>query len=894
MKRVEVGKSKRKSGFNRKQDVTAEVGFSVHKTFARLPLCSTIIILALSVLSWIVNPAWAKENQIEILAQRYFSQIRWTECETNLLKQITIGEVAYCGARHNEEDQTPEYSGKKRMPFDVDAELIRWLCTDRIAIKLIDPRGIRLHAARIVGQLDLSFATVDFPLTFENSRFDKDINLTRSQLANFILTGGKIRGIAAYNITVHSDFILMNTRAKGEVSLTEANLGGDLDAIGATFKNPGKIALNAATLKALNIYLYNDFSADGTVNLQNARLEGILNANDGTFKNPGKIALNAENLKAAKVSLTGKFNADGEVDLSDATLEGSLDADNGTFKNTGKIALYAANLKAVNVLFTGKFNAGGKVDLWDATLSGDLRVTGGTLKHPDDFALFAENLNASRVFLDQGFSADGEVDLKGAKLDGALNANGGIFKNTGKIALNAENLTATNLFAADFNADGEVNLWGATLEGVLNADRGTLKNAGKIALNAQNLKAANVSFADKFNADGKVDLQGAKLNGDLNADDGTFKNPGQDALNADQFKAANVYFTDGFNAKGKVHLLGATLEGDLVTMGAVFRNPQLTAFDGNRTNVAGDIYFMALTAVGKVDFISAQVKGQFFWEPTHSDRTELDLSHTVVGPLFDRNKQWPQQGHLILDGFIYSRFGDGNTDAQSRIQWLDLQRPKITSAYQRFVAYMCRLFSGEEQRDSEKLHVEFRPQPYEQLAKVLRENGDDAGAKNVLIAMENARWWHGSIGFWDRCWSWILWVTIGYGYELWRVLWFIAGFLILGTLLFFWGYNSEAIVQIDKESTEHFLWFNAFVYSLELFVPLVELHQAKHWGPDPELRQNRPKVPLTLFRPLSKYQLQFGPAFGKHLRWYLWFHVLAGYFFTSMLIAGITGLAQKI
>ncbi len=103
--------------------------------------------------------------------------------------------------------------------------------------------------------------------------------------------------------------------------------------------------------------------------------------------------------------------------------------------------------------------------------------------------------------------------------------------------------------------------------------------------------------------------------------------------------------------------------------------------------------------------------------------------------------------------------------------------------------------------------------------RVLREDGDDAGAKSVLIAMENARWWYGKIGFWDRCWSWILWVTIGYGYDTWRVLWFIGGFVIVGTLLFFWGHESGVITQTDGDNPEHSRPFNPFVYSLEAISP---------------------------------------------------------------------------
>ncbi|MGD0075102.1 MAG: hypothetical protein ABSD31_12305 [Candidatus Binataceae bacterium] len=134
-------------------------------------------------------------------------------------------------------------------------------------------------------------------------------------------------------------------------------------------------------------------------------------------------------------------------------------------------------------------------------------------------------------------------------------------------------------------------------------------------------------------------------------------------------------------------------------------------------------------------------------------------------------------------------------------------------------------------------------------------------------------------------------MTIGYGYNTWRALWFISGFVLAGTFLFFWGYKSEAITRVDKETPGPFR-FNSFIYSLETFLPLVDLQQAKHWAPDPEIRP-RPRIPVVAFKPLSKYQLQFGPAFGRRLRWYLWIHFLMGWFFTAMLIAGISGLVQQ-
>jgi len=71
-------------------------------------------------------------------------------------------------------------------------------------------------------------------------------------------------------------------------------------------------------------------------------------------------------------------------------------------------------------------------------------------------------------------------------------------------------------------------------------------------------------------------------------------------------------------------------------------------------------------------------------------------------------------GKLAIDGFVYSSFeaypGDSSWEAHTRMRWLAPRPPG------------------------------FHPQPYRQLARVLRENGDEPGATQVLIAEEDARY----------------------------------------------------------------------------------------------------------------------------------------------------------
>ena len=64
---------------------------------------------------------------------------------------------------------------------------------------------------------------------------------------------------------------------------------------------------------------------------------------------------------------------------------------------------------------------------------------------------------------------------------------------------------------------------------------------------------------------------------------------------------------------------------------------------------------------------------------------------------------------------------------------------------------------------------------------MLREAGDDSGARKVLIALEDARLKHGSLTIGQRVKQWLLRLTVGY--VPLRALWYIAFFVILGTFL---------------------------------------------------------------------------------------------------------------
>jgi hypothetical protein len=434
------------------------------------------------------------------------------------------------------------------------------------------------------------------------------------------------------------------------------------------------------------------------------------------------------------------------------------------------------------------------------------------------------------VFLRGGFSAEGEVRLLGAQIAGDLDCSAGSFKNPGKNALSADraDVRGSVLLRSDFCAKGEVRLIGARIRGDLACSGGTFKNPGKHALNAERSDVkGSVFLRGGFSAEGEVRLVGAQIGVRLNCCGASIKNPGKDALSADGADVkGDVFLHEGFSAEGEVRLARAEIGGALDCGGGRF---------------------------SQVKAETAAIAGPLFWRRVKAaETTKLDLINASAGSLVDDEESWPSKGNLLLDGFVYGQIsGDSPRDAKTRLRWLERQEP-------------------------------FRPQPYRQLAKVLREAGDDSGARKVLFKMECRRTQEERSTY-ARLKGWVLRLGVGYGIYPLRAFGWLVLVWALGWGLFRHGYFSGAMAPTDKDAyhcfvdhgrlPDHYQRFTASIYSLENSLPFVNLGQKDHWAPDPNP--------------------QGSPWLATSLRGFRWGQVLAGWLLATLFVAGVTGVVRK-
>lgn len=547
------------------------------------------------------------------------------------------------------------------------------------------------------------------------------------------------------------------------------------------------------------------------------------------------------------VCLGKGFRAQGPVNLLAATIEGNLDCDNGQFiskESAPSLNIHDAEVK--NSVFLRNASAQGGVNLVRATIGGNLECDGSQLmSKAEDLSLNCGGAEVKgSVFLRNGFKADGAVSLASATIEGELNCAGGRF--IGKC-------TSPALYASSAKVKNDVYLCNY------------FRPEGPV----------------HFIAEGEVNLLAATIEGNLNCDDGQFI--GKDTapgLNIHDAEVRNNVFLRNANAQGGVNLAGATIDGNLECTGSEFvGNEKMPALNAYGVKVSGNVYLSrGFKAQGDIRFFGAYVGRAFRWFGVRSpEKVKLDLRQAKVGTLLNSEDSWPTQGKLYVDEFVYDQI-DGrarpNDDiiedrvrptAEVQLRWLQL-----------------------EPQD------QFLPQPFEQLAGVLRKMGLEEGAKKVMIEKNETEAKHIPLRF-NRIgdWTWfkIVGPRIGYGYRPWNAFLISLVVIGIGWQLFGRGYrrgivtpadDSEYTVEKDgaHPSSDDYPKFNAFIYSLETFVPLVKLGLGDHWTPNANRGQSlRPGILRAL-------------RTGSLLRGYLWCHIIAGWVLTTLWVGGLTGLVK--
>jgi hypothetical protein len=364
----------------------------------------------------------------------------------------------------------------------------------------------------------------------------------------------------------------------------------------------------------------------------------------------------------------------------------------------------------------------------------------------------------------------------------------------------------------------------------------------------------NFDFRNGITSGGEVRLLGAHIGGNLLFGGAALSNPGRVALGADGLRVDHSMFCRaGFTALGEVRLAGVSVGGVLDLDGATLINPDGVALEAHELTVSQAAYFRGLTAQGQVQLIGAQIGGQLNFDEAsidNGDRLTLDLQDVRAPTLFLRRLEPPPSW---VD-FTHGRVGTLSDDPSSwpgkaelrGFEYDALYEKSPVSAHQR-LELLSRDTAG------------YSPQPYEQLAAVYRRAGRDQDVRTVAIAKERAR--RKTLTLPGKLWSLLLDVLVGYGYRTWKAGLAVLGLLVLGAGIFAAAHPQK--MALAKKAGDPLPAFQPWAYSLDVLLPVVNLHQEEFWIPR-------------------------GAA-----RWWAWFSILAGWLLTSIVLAALTGLLKR-
>ncbi|MBW5421547.1 oxidoreductase [Streptomyces sp. BG9H] len=172
-------------------------------------------------------------------------------------------------------------------------------------------------------------------------------------------------------------------------------------------------------------------------------------------------------------------------------------------------------------------------------------------------------------------------------------------------------------------------------------------------------------------------------------------------------------------------------------------------------------------------------------------RGKVVLSGAKVVNLIDRAASWPGPGGLQMGGFTYENLVPlGSFPLSGRLAW-------VAAAT-----------------------AEYNPEPYEKLAAVLRNGGEDADAREVLLAKQRRR--RETLPLAAKLWGYAQDWTVAYGYRPGRAAVWMA---------VLWAISAVAFSHADHPAIkpgEHPHW-NPALFALDLLLPVINLGQDSYW-----------------------------------------------------------------
>jgi hypothetical protein len=444
------------------------------------------------------------------------------------------------------------------------------------------------------------------------------------------------------------------------------------------------------------------------------------------------------------------------------------------------------------------------------------------------------------AFIGASLTTKADLDLSGSRFSGVDDYECEL-ADVGACAIHLSNariggrLAISSTAQARSTMNGTVRLDGSRVDGDVSLDGAFIDGRGDASLNARSMiVGGNVDLGGacghRFEALGEVSLGAARIVGDLFLSGAKLTNPSGRALHCEDLRVESVFLGgDGdapFEAAGRLNFLSATIGGSFfMTSARLAPGPDMNFLGRNRP-VALNLQQVRVSNTVVMTNIGA-------FDPNGPPPTRSTPAPPVQGWFLLNGAQfnavmdnlesgWPARGYLDLDGATYERLGSGagRELVANRIAWLRRQYP-----------------------DGRPTAETFKPQPYEELSRVLRRHGQTQEADAIAVEKIRMRLASRIDRPWARVVPNLLMLISHHGYSSGRAMLSFVIFVMLGALMYsvaLWGFEQPFLpLQVSPEPVEYVFPFdlarlatdrgcpglNVFEYALDIALPVISLGQ---------------------------------------------------------------------
>ena len=317
---------------------------------------------------------------------------------------------------------------------------------------------------------------------------------------------------------------------------------------------------------------------------------------------------------------------------------------------------------------------------------------------------------------------------------------------------------------------------------------------------------------------GAVRLTGAHILGNLGCGEACLRNDSGPALHGGGLQVDHGVFlhrrftATGTGELGAVRLTGAHIADDLGCGGACLRNGSGPALSGDRLQVGQAMFLCSgFTATGAGDFGAVRLAGAHIGGQLDCTKANL-CNHS--GPALLANGLQVGQAMLLHNEFTATGGGDGVAVDLTAVRLggallVDPERLKHVTCPHRRLAADGLTYAGVPKKVSATVWLDllrdgtpdYTAQPYQQLAAGYRALGDDRQARKILMMQRDDQLARTDPPWPERSWGRITKITLGYGYQPWKALLFLATVVAISCVLAVWLGSHGALVQTSKTAT---------------------------------------------------------------------------------------------